>query len=484
MSARPGLHVRIQNIKPSLLKAAIPRSQFHTTPRAAFKHKCSLETKSSDISPTDKPGQRPGFYSEPTEYWKTVKVWHNVTAKDFMSYRWQVANTIDRKDKLINFLSTVVPEQIPQKRSNENDTAPFQTREEFLVNVVEGIKTAPMAIRLTPHILSVINWVDPVNDPVRCQFIPLKSGLLPDHPKLMLDSLQETTGSPVPGLVHRYPDKALFLATSVCPVYCRFCTRSYAVGGNTESVTKAAMKPIKRRWEAMFEYIEKTPAIQDIVVSGGDCYYLQPDHLLYIGERLLSIPNIKRFRLASKGLAVCPMRITDRSDGWTDSLVDLSNKGRQIGKQVALHTHFNHPAEITHATELAARYLFQQGVILRNQTVLLKGVNDDLDAMSRLVRQLADLNVQPYYVYQGDMISGVEDLRTPLSTILELENRMRGTIAGFMMPAFVVDLPGGGGKRLANSYETYDRDTGLSTWKAPGVAGDKVFEYYDPIRVQ
>ncbi|KAI6811247.1 hypothetical protein KC340_g17485 [Hortaea werneckii] len=465
-SARPGLQVRIQNTKPSALKAAIPRSRFHTIPRAAFSHKCSLEPKFSDISPTDKPGQCSGFYTEPIEYWKKVKVWSNVTAKDFMSYRWQVANTIDRKDKLINFLSTVVPEQIPQKRSNENDTAAFQTREEFLVNVVEGIKTAPMAIRLTPHILSVINWVDPVNDPVRCQFIPLKSGLLPDHPKLMLDSLQETTGSPVPGLVHRYPDKALFL------------------GGNTESVKKAATKPIKRRWEAMFEYVEKTPAIQDIVVSGGDCYYLQPDHLQYIGERLLSIPNIKRFRLASKGLAVCPMRITDRSDGWTDSLVDLSNKGRHIGKHVALHTHFNHPAEITHATDLAARYLFQQGVIVRNQTVLLKGVNDDFDTMAQLVRQLADLNVQPYYVYQGDMISGVEDLRTPLSTILELEKRMRGMIAGFMMPAFVVDLPGGGGKRLANSYETYDRDTGLSTWRAPGVAGDKVFEYYDPVRVQ
>ncbi|KAI7328175.1 hypothetical protein KC315_g6774 [Hortaea werneckii] len=463
MSARPGLHVRFQPIKPSVLKAAIPRSQVYTAPRAAFSHKCGLETCFADPSPTDEPEHCSGFYSEPIEYWKKVNVWSNVTAKDFMSYRWQVANTIDRKDKLINFLSMVVPESIPQKRLNEDDTAPFQTREEFLANVVEGMKTAPMAVRLTPHILSVINWVDPVNDPIRCQFIPLKSGLLPDHPKLMLDSLQETTGSPVPGLVHRYPDKALFL------------------GANTESVTKAAVKPIKRRWEAMFEYIEKTPAIQDIVVSGGDCYYLQPEHLQYIGERLLSIPNVKRFRLASKGLAVCPMRITDRSDGWTDSLVDLSNKGRQIGKQVALHTHFNHPAEISYATELAARYLFQQGVTVRNQTVLLKGVNDDLDTTSRLVRQLADINVQPYYVYQGDMISGVEDLRTPLSTILELEKRMRGTIAGFMMPAFVVDLPGGGGKRLANSYETYDRNTGLSTWKAPGVAGDKVFEYYDPV---
>ena len=134
-------------------------------------------------------------------------------------------------------------------------------------------------------------------------------------------------------------------------------------------------------------------------------------------------------------------------------------------------------------TELAARWLFERGVIVRNQTVLLRGVNDDVETMSTLIRKLADLNIQPYYVYQSDMVSGVEDLRTPLSTILELEKNIRGTIAGFMTPSFVVDLPGGGGKRLANSYETYDPTSGVSTWKAPGVSRDKIFEYHDPVTI-
>lgn len=241
------------------------------------------------------------------------------------------------------------------------------------------------------------------------------------------------------------------------------------------------MKPIRKRWEAMFQYIESHPAVQDVVVSGGDSYYLQPEQLKLIGERLLGMPHIKRMRFATKGLAVCPSRILDPNDSWTQTLVDLSNQGRDMGKQVAMHTHFNHPHEITWITEVAARYLFQQGVIVRNQTVLLKGVNDDVDTMSTLIRKLADLNIQPYYVYQSDMVKGVEDLRTPLSTILELEKNIRGTIAGFTTPSFIVDLPGGGGKRLANSYESYDTKTGVSTWKAPAVAGEKIFEYYDPI---
>ena len=233
----------------------------------------------------------------------------------------------------------------------------------------------------------------------------------------------------------------------------------------------------------MLEAIEKTPEIQDVVVSGGDSYYLLPENLKFLGERLLSMPNIKRFRFATKGLAVCPSRIAYPTDGWTQALVELSDKGRSIGKEVAIHTHFNHPNEITWVTELAAHRLFQYGVMVRNQTVLLKGVNDTVDTMLRLIRELADLNIKPYYVYQSDMVPGVEDLRTPLSTILHLEKRIRGSIAGFMTPQFVVDLPGGGGKRLANSFETYDPASGVSTWKAPGVSGDRTFEYHDPVTI-
>jgi lysine 2,3-aminomutase len=185
------------------------------------------------------------------------------------------------------------------------------------------------------------------------------------------------------------------VATSTCPLYCRFCTRSYAVGIDTDTVTKKTLKPTKQRWQDMFRYIEDTPSLQDIVVSGGDTYLLTPDQILEIGTRLISIKHIRRFRFASKGLAVWPSRILDPTDGWATALIEVSKLGRREGKAVALHTHFNHPNEITWITEMAARKLFSEGVTVRNQSVLLKGVNDDVTTMSSLIRRLADINIQP-----------------------------------------------------------------------------------------
>ena len=145
----------------------------------------------------------------------------------------------------------------------------------------------------------------------------------------------------------------------------------------------------------MFSYIENTPAIQDVVISGGDSYYLEPGQIVEIGERLLSIPHVRRFRYATKGLAVCPSRTLDPEDTWTDALIHVSNRGRKLGKVVALHTHFNHPNEITWVTRHAAQRLFQNGITVRNQTVLLKGVNNNLETMQILIRELANMNVQP-----------------------------------------------------------------------------------------
>ncbi|KAI9726110.1 MAG: hypothetical protein M1834_009426 [Cirrosporium novae-zelandiae] len=425
-------------------------------------------------------------------YWRKVPCWSNVTEKEFLSYQWQIRNSVLgnkpalAQARLKQFLEGVLPTHIPHSETESLGFASklvhIRTREDFIHDVMEGISAAPMSIRLTPHILSVIDWSNPLQDPVLRQFIPINSARLPDHPMLTLDSLHETEDSPTPGLVHRYPSKALFLSTSICPVYCRFCTRSYAVGLETESVeTKAKVRFTKDRENAMFEYIENTPALNDIVVSGGDSYLLDPRRLVQLGERLLNIPHIKRFRLATKGLAVCPSRIVDDADVWADALIHVVNKGRERGVAVAVHTHFNHSNEITWITRLAAEKLFRAGVTVRNQSVLLRGVNNDLDTMKKLIQDLADMNIQPYYVYQGDMVKGVEDLRTPLQEILDLEHNIRGTIAGFMTPSFVVDLPGGGGKRLATSYETYDKKTGISTFRAPGVKGkDRIFSYYDP----
>jgi len=156
-----------------------------------------------------------------------------------------------------------------------------------------------------------------------------------------------------------------------------------------------ANKPIKWRWDDALSYIRSNPGIQDVVVSGGDSYYLEPEQLRYIGDQLLDIPHVRRFRIATKGLCVSPSRTLDTGDTWTDELVRLSERGRERGKQVALHTHFNHEREFTWVTREAAAKLMRRGVVVRNQSVLLRGVNDDVKSMGNLIRELADCNIQP-----------------------------------------------------------------------------------------
>ncbi|CAN9195405.1 unnamed protein product [Alternaria alternata] len=416
-------------------------------------------------------------------YWNHIQAWKDVSNDEFISYRWQLRNTVSDKHKLYQFLNAALPDKLV--RSQHSQFQKIRTKDHFIEDAIAAIELAPMAIRLTPHVLSLVDWENAVDDPIRRQFLPLRSGIIPDHKNMELDSLHEEADSPVPGLVHRYPGRALFLATSICPVYCRFCTRSYAVGGNTDTVSKKPQKPSRKRWEVVFEHIANDNSLEDIVVSGGDAYFLQPEHIEEIGERLLNIPHIKRVRFASKGLAVAPGRILDNSDPWVDSLIKVSNKGRGMGKQVCLHTHINHANEITWITELAANKLFKHGVIVRNQAVLLKGVNDDFEALSDLIKKLSNINIQPYYIYQCDMVQGIEDLRTPLSKIITLDKELRGTLSGFMMPSFVIDLPGGGGKRLVSTYETYE--DGVAEYKAPGLPGTKgtrTYTYFDPKPVE
>jgi lysine 2,3-aminomutase len=349
----------------------------------------------------------------------------------------------------------------------------------FYDDVAEGFKRAPMSIRVSPYLLSLIEWVDPYNDPLRRQFVPVASRLLPDHPKLTLDSLHEQADAPVPGLTHRYPDKALFLALDTCPVYCRFCTRSYAVGVDTENVEKVSLKATEDRWERAFRYISERPELEDIVVSGGDSYQLKARQITLIGNKLLELPNIRRIRFATKGPAVMPMKlITDHE--WLDALTAVVERGRKLHKEVVLHTHFNHPNEITAITKRALDGVFERGIITRNQSVLQRNVNDTVGAMQLLVKRLGHCQVHPYYVYVHDLVKGVEDLRTTLQTALDLEKAVRGVTAGFHTPTFVVDAPGGGGKRFAHTSEHYDRETGISVFAAPSVKPG-FFLYFDPV---
>jgi lysine 2,3-aminomutase len=216
------------------------------------------------------------------------------------------------------------------------------------------------------------------------------------------------------------------------------------------------------------------------VLSGGDAYALKAEQLRFLGDALLDIPHVRRIRVASKGPAVMPQKLlTD--DAWFSALVGLVVRGRGMHKQVVLHTHFNHPNEITEITQLAMNRLFEHGVTVRNQTVLQRGVNDDAPTMTLLLRRLGYVNVQPYYVYQHDLVRGVDDLRTSVRVTMELEKAVRGATAGFNTPTFVVDAPGGGGKRQVHSADYYDEVTGVSVYRAPAVKPGKAFLYFDPL---
>ncbi len=395
-------------------------------------------------------------------FWQQIPAWADVDEATFLDHAWQEKHAITKPKALIEAVRDLVTP-------------------EFIADVEAGFGKAPMAVRISPYTLALIDWSDPVRDPIRRQFLPLGSQLEPDHPMLTLDSLHEQEDAPVPGLTHRYPDKALFLVLDTCPVYCRFCTRSYAVGTDTAEVEKVHIRANKERWARALRYIAERPELEDIVISGGDAYRLKPDQIRELGHALLDLPNVRRFRFATKGPAILPMKLLTDTD-WVDALTEVVDRGRKLRKEVVLHTHFNHPNEITGISEDAMGLLFERGVTVRNQTVFQRGVNDTAETMTELVRRLSYVNVHPYYVYIHDLVRGTEDLRTTVATGVQVEKRLRGATAGFNTPMFVVDAPGGGGKRDVHSYEHYDRETGISVYTAPSVKEGQLFTYFDPLR--
>ncbi len=397
------------------------------------------------------------------EFWKVIPAWKDVSRQDFGNHLWQSKNSV-------------------RKLSQVKDVLGSLASDKFIDDISEAFKLAPMNVRITPYVFSLIDWNNPTDDPLRKQFLPIKSQMLPDHPYYLADSLYEDVDSPVPMLTHRYPDKVLFLPLTTCPVYCAYCTRSRIIGGSTESVEKDTYGPNPKNWEPAFEYLRKTPQIEDVVISGGDAFNLTPKYIKLIGETLLQIPHIRRIRYATKGIAILPQKIiTD--DAWVEALTSVHQRGRELGKQVVIHTHFSSPREITRWSQLAMERLFAAGVLVRNQAVLQNGVNNDSDIMIRMTKQLSYINVQPYYVYIHDMVPGCEHLRTSLRQGIEIEKHVRGTTAGFNVPTFVCDAPAGGGKRHVSSYEFYDEEHGISVWQAPEVKPNELFLYFDPLHV-
>jgi lysine 2,3-aminomutase len=394
------------------------------------------------------------------DFWRAIPHYAEIGEDTFLDHIWQGRNSVTTPEQLFATIEGIVDPR-------------------FIDDARAGFSGAPMAVRVSPYLIAAIDWSNPSADPIRRQFIPLASEAIPDHPRLTLDSLHEQDDSPVRGLIHRYPDKALFLPVQTCPVYCRFCTRSYAIGPDT-IVDKLALSLTPAEWEPAFAYIASRSEIEDVVISGGDAFQLSPKNITRIGDALLAIPHVRRLRFATKGLAVVPMKLLSDS-AWVDALAGIVERGRAVGKEVSIHTHFNHPNEITAITQRASAVLFARGIYVRNQTVLMRGVNDNAATMTQLVKRLEYVNIHPYYVYMHDLVKGVEDLRTPVQTSIDIEKAVRGASAGYNMPTFICDAPGGGGKRDIHSYEYYDRENGISVWTAPSVKPGSYFLYFDPI---
>jgi len=235
-----------------------------------------------------------------------------------------------------------------------------------------------------------------------------------------------------------------------------------------------------KEWDSTFEYIRNHPDLEDIVISGGDALLLRPNQIREIGTTLLQIPSVRRIRFATKGLAIMPMKFTSDIE-WVEALDDVCRLGREQMKEVALHTHFNTDREITAWTSQAMKVLSETGVRVRNQSVLISGVNDAFDCLRYTTKKLSSQLIQPYYIYLHDMVPGCEHLRTTVHKAEHLSRRLQGAIAGFNTPRLVCDAPGGGGKREISSYTLYDQEIGVSAWTSPTAKPGEIFYYYDPI---
>lgn len=276
--------------------------------------------------------------------------------------------------------------------------------------------------RVNPYYLSLIRYP---GDPIWLQAVPDEVELYDiDAPE---DPLNEDEMSPVPNITHRYPDRALFLTTSQCGLYCRFCTRKRKVGDSS----KINMKEL----EAAFQYLEQHTEINDVILSGGDPLMLTDAMLEKILIRLRQIPHIQIIRLGTKMPCVLPQRVTPQ-------LCEMLKKYHPI----YVNTHFNHPWEITEESTKACTMLVDAGCPVGCQTVLLKGVNDDPEVMRELMKKLLAIRVRPYYIYQADLTKGANHFRTPIDVGLEIMDNLRGHISGLAVPQFVIDAPGGGGK--------------------------------------
>jgi len=299
----------------------------------------------------------------------------------------------------------------------------FEAGERKLIE--QTIEKFPLSI--TPYYLSLIDTNDYKNDPFFKQSFPSPMELIVEKYE-MSDPLAEDKDSPAPGITHRYPDRILFHLSNICSMYCRHCTRKRKVG-DVDSI------PTKDEIMKGIEYIKNSPAVRDVLLSGGDPLMLPDDYLDWILTELRKIPHIEVIRIGTRMPVVLPYRITD-------DLIAVLKKHHPIW----INTHFNHPREITASSKEALRKLADAGIPLGNQSVLLAGVNDCPRIMKNLVHKLVQNRVRPYYLYQCDMSEGLSHFRTPVGKGIEILESLIGHTSGFAVPTYVIDAPGGGGK--------------------------------------
>jgi len=334
--------------------------------------------------------------------------WHDVSDADWNDWRWQLKHRITTPEQLQRLMPTLTPEEFAGAK----------------------LANTKLALAITPYFFNLIDPADE-NCPVRLQVIP-KIAETQTAPWEMSDPCGEDSRSPVPGLVHRYPDRVLFLVTDRCAAYCRYCTRS-------RLVSNASGYDFHPDFDRQIEYIARHPEIRDVLLSGGDPLLLSDDKLGNLLGRLRAIPHVEFLRIGSRIPTFLPQRITPE-------LCAMLKKFHPLFMSI----HSNHPRELTTEVRDATGRLADAGIPLGNQSVLLKHVNDDATVMKALVQKLLMCREKPYYLYQCDLISGSAHLRASVRKGIEIMTQLRGHTTGYAVPQYVIDAPGGGGKVPVN----------------------------------
>ena len=334
--------------------------------------------------------------------------WSDVPDSLWNDWRWQMKNRITSREQLEKYMPTLLPEESEGSR----------------------LANTKLALGITPYFFNLIDATDE-NCPIRWQGIP-RIQEASTAPWAMSDPCGEDTHSPVPGLVHRYPDRVLFMITDRCASYCRYCTRS-------RLVSNAAGYDFHPDFDRQIEYIQNTPSIRDVLLSGGDPLLLSDDKLESLLRRLRAIPHIEFLRIGTR----IPIFLPQRS---TPALCNMLRNYHPL----FLSIHSNHPRELTTEVREALGRLADAGIPLGNQSVLLKHVNDDTIVMKAHLHKLLMCRVKPYYLYQCDLIAGSSHLRASVRQGLKIMSELRGHTTGYALPQYVIDAPGGGGKIPVN----------------------------------